>query len=469
MREARPEKGQDSPAMSGIDTVLVANRSAVAARVIRAAKGLGLRAVAVYSEADAGAPYLAQADIAVPIGGAPPRESYLDQEKLVTAARDTGAQAIHPGYGFLSENAGFARRVSEAGLTFIGPGAALIEAMGEKTRARETMAKLGVPVGAGSGLLPANDADVKEAARRVGYPILVKPAAGGGGIGMLAARNEAELLKAVERSRSMAARSFGDAQVYLETLVEEPRHIEFQMIGDRHGNVRHTFERDCSLQRRHQKVIEEAPAPNVDRAEVEALAEELCAVLAKLGYDSIGTVECLMARDGRFCFLEMNTQLQVEHAVTEMVTDLDLVQTQIRVAQGQRLADILPRRVALQGHAIEARVCAEDPKTHFPSPGKLERFRLPEEARDLRVETGYREGMSVTPFYDSLLAKVIARGATREEARLRLIAALRGVEIGGTKSNVPFLLRLAEAPEFVNGRVHTSFATAAQQCGASQS
>jgi acetyl-CoA carboxylase biotin carboxylase subunit len=451
--------------MSGFDTVLIANRSAVAARVIRAAKGLGLRAVAVYSEADAGAPYLAQADVAVPIGAAAPRESYLDQEKLIAAARDTGAQAIHPGYGFLSENAAFARRATEAGLTFIGPDAALIEAMGEKTRAREIMAKLGIPIGAGSGLLPANDADVTETARRIGYPVLVKPAAGGGGIGMLAARDEAELLKAVERSRSMAARSFGDAQVYLENLIEEPRHIEFQMIGDRHGNVRHAFERDCSLQRRHQKVIEEAPAPNIARTNIEALAEKLCGVLAELGYDSIGTVECLMAPDGGFRFLEMNTRLQVEHAVTEMVTDLDLVQTQIRIARGERLVDILPRRVALKGHAIEARVCAEDPKTHFPSPGKLERFHLPEETTDLRVETGYREGMSVTPFYDSLLAKVIARGGTREDARLRLIAALQAIEIGGVKSNVPFLLRLAEAPVFVNGRVHTGFATEAQRCG----
>lgn len=442
--------------------VLVANRGAVAVRIIRALKQLGVRSVAVYSEADAQAPHVAEADEAHAIGPAPARDSYLNQDRVLEVAARCSADALHPGYGFLSENAGFARRVTAAGLTFIGPSARWIEAMGEKTRARALMAERGLPVAAGSGLLPADPAGIAAAGARIGYPVLVKPAAGGGGIGMIAARDEATLLAAVERSRSMASRSFADAEVYLERLAERPRHVEFQMLGDRHGQVRHLFERDCSVQRRHQKVIEEAPAPKLPRARLEGLAAETAAVLAGLGYDNIGTVEMLLGADGGFHFLEMNTRLQVEHAVTEMVTGLDLVAAMIRVAAGARLQDVLPAEIAVHGHAIEARVYAEDPRTFFPSPGPLALFRPPPEVPGLRVETGYREGMAVTPHYDPLLAKVIVHAPTRDAAIADLAEALGRFEVAGLKTNLPFLLRVLASDPFRAGEVHTGLAQEAK-------
>ena len=433
--------------------VLVANRGAVAARVIRALRGLGVRSVAVFSEADAGAPYLAEADEAHAIGPAPARDSYLNQDRLLEVAALTGADAVHPGYGFLSENAGFARWVEAAGLRFIGPSPRWIEAMGEKTSARALMARHGMPMAAGSGLLGAEDAAAEAA--RIGYPLLVKPAAGGGGIGMLAAADEAALLAAVERSRAMATRSFANAQVYLEKLVERPRHVEFQMLGDRHGNVRHLFERDCSVQRRHQKVIEESPAPGVDAG---LMAARAAAILAQLGYDNIGTVEMLLGADGAFSFLEMNTRLQVEHAVTEMVTGVDLVAAMIRLAAGARLDDVLPAEISVRGHAIEARVYAEDPVRFLPSPGPLLRFRPPAGTATLRVETGYREGMVVTPHYDPLLAKVIAHAPTRDSAIAALGEALAGFEVQGLKCNIAFIQRVLASAAFRAGQVHTGLA-----------
>ncbi len=438
--------------------VLVANRGAVAARVMRALRQLGIRSVAVYSEADALAPYVAEADEAYAIGPAPARDSYLNQDRLLEVAASCGADALHPGYGFLSENAGFARRVAGAGLTFIGPSSRWIEAMGEKTGARALMARHGLPMAAGSGLLGTDPAAVAAAAARIGYPVLVKPASGGGGIGMIAAQDEAALLAAVERSRSMASRSFADAQVYLERLVERPRHVEFQMLGDRHGQVRALFERDCSVQRRHQKVIEEAPAPNVPRGRADALAAQMAAVLADLGYDNIGTVEMLLGADGEFAFLEMNTRLQVEHAVTEMVTGLDLVAAMIRSAAGERLEGILPAEIALEGHAVEARVYAEDPKNFFPSPGPLKRFRPPAPRPGLRVDTGYAEGMVVTPHYDPMIAKVIAHGPTRDAAIALLAEALGEFEVAGIKTNLPFVQRVLASEAFRAGDVHTGLA-----------
>ncbi|HXF65718.1 MAG TPA: biotin carboxylase N-terminal domain-containing protein [Burkholderiales bacterium] len=434
--------------------VLVANRGAVAARVLRALNALGIRSVAVYSEADAGAPYLELAGETRALGPAAPRESYLNQERLLEVLRATHADALHPGYGFLSENAQFARRVEAAGACFIGPSARFIELMGHKTRARQVAADRGMPVTPGSEVLAADPEAVAAAARAVGFPLLVKPAGGGGGIGMLAARSEAELATAVERARSMAARGFGNAEVYLERLVERPRHVEIQVLGDRHGAAAHLFERDCSTQRRNQKLIEEAPAPALARAQVERLAERVAAVVRELGYDNIGTVEMLMDGDGSFGFLEMNTRLQVEHAVTEEVTGVDLVESQIRAAAGERLAAILPPRLEVRGHAIQARVCAEDPRNFFPSPGRLKVFRPPQGAK-VRVETGYAEGREVTPHYDSLLAKVIVRAGTREQAIAGLLEALEAFAIEGVKTNIPALVAVLGSEAFRAGRVHT--------------
>jgi len=440
--------------------ILVANRGAVAARVIRACRALRVRSVAVYSEADAALPYLAEADEAHLIGPGPPRDSYLHQDRLLELAVERGVDAVHPGYGFLSENAGFAGQVAAAGLVFIGPRAGLIEAMGEKTWARALMAARGLPVAAGSAALGDDPAEAAAAASAIGYPVLVKPAGGGGGIGMLAAADEPALHRAIERARSAAGRSFGNTAVYLERLLERPRHIEFQMLGDHHGAVRHLFERDCSLQRRHQKVLEEAPAPGLPRRELDAMAGLIAGVLRDLGYDNIGTVEMLRAADGTFSFLEVNTRLQVEHAVTEMVTGVDLVAAMIRSAAGERLDAILPAAIQATGHAIEVRVYAEDPVKFFPSPGPLTRYRPPAASAALRVETGYAEGCTVTPLYDPLLAKVIAHAPTRPQALDMLADALAQFEVAGVKTNVPFLRRALADPGLRAGDVHTGLATA---------
>jgi acetyl-CoA carboxylase biotin carboxylase subunit len=434
--------------------VLVANRGAVAARVLRALAEMGIPSVALYSDADAGAPYLALAGETYAIGPAPARESYLNQEKLLEVLRSSKADALHPGYGFLSENPEFARRVEAAGVRFIGPSPRWIEAMGHKTRAREIAAEYGMPVGSGSQILPTDKDAVRAAARAIGFPVLIKPAAGGGGIGMLPAYNDDQLIESVERARSMAQRGFSNAEVYLEKLLIRPRHIEFQILGDRFGAVRHLFERDCSVQRRHQKVIEEAGAPRVERGKMDALANSIAATFQQMGYDNIGTVEMLLGADGTFSFLEMNTRLQVEHGVTEEVTGVDLVHAQIRSAAGQPLSDILPAELNLVGHAIQARVYAEDPKRFFPSPGNLRTFRPPQQA-GVRVETGYAEGRDVTPHYDPLLAKVIVHAPSREEALNRLVEALENFAIEGVKNNVPALLKILASPQFRAGDVHT--------------
>ncbi|MDO9435281.1 acetyl/propionyl/methylcrotonyl-CoA carboxylase subunit alpha [Hydrogenophaga sp.] len=434
--------------------VLVANRGAVAARVLRALKALGIRTVAVYSEADAGLPYLAMADEAHLLGPADPRESYLAIDKLLDIARRCGADGVHPGYGFLSENAVFAQHVLDAGMQFIGPSPRWIDAMGHKTRARELMARHGMPMGKSSELLNDDEARTLREAERIGYPVLVKPAGGGGGIGMLPARDGAELIKAVAQARSLAQRSFGNAELYLERLVTRPRHVEFQFLADRYGQVRHLFERDCSVQRRHQKVLEEAGAPGLPRQEVDATAARIEGILATLGYDVIGTAETLY--DGEnFNFLEMNTRLQVEHAVTEEVTGIDIVASQIRLAWGERIGDVLPERIELRGHAIEARVYAEDPVRFFPSPGVLKTLRLAR-GEGIRIETGYAEGCTVTPYYDPMIAKVIAHGNTREQARTRLLDALESSAVEGVKTNIPFIRQVLLSDEFVAGDVHTA-------------
>ena len=426
----------------------------MAARVLRALYELGIRSVAVYSEADYGAPYLEMASETHAIGAAPARDSYLNQDVLIEVIKRSGADGVHPGYGFLAENARFAQRVVDAGVRFIGPSPKWIDAMGHKTRARELAARYGMPMSKGSDVLPAEPEAILAAARQIGFPVLVKPAGGGGGIGMLPAQDEAELLSAVERSRSLASRGFGDTEVYLERLIERPRHVEFQILGDAHGAAAHLFERDCSTQRRNQKVIEEAPAPGIARTDAEGMAEKIAGFMRNLGYDNIGTVEMLYGADGSFSFLEMNTRLQVEHGVTEEMTGVDLVQAQIRSAAGERLADILPAKIEIKGHAMQARVYAEDPKNFFPSPGKLEVFRPPEDAT-VRVETGYAEGRDVTPHYDPMVAKVIVHAATREQAIDRLVEALRAFDIQGIKHNIPAVLRVLDSETFRSGAVHT--------------
>jgi acetyl-CoA carboxylase biotin carboxylase subunit len=434
--------------------VVVANRGAVAARVLRALYELGVKTAAVYSEADYGAPYLELAGETYEIGAAAARESYLNEERLIDVIKRSGADGVHPGYGFLSENAGFAQRVIDAGARFIGPSPRWIEAMGHKTRARELAAAHGMPMSQGSDVLPADPAAVLSAVRAIGFPVLVKPAGGGGGIGMLAARTEAELLAAVERSRSMASRGFGNADVYLERLIDKPRHVEFQVLGDRHGALTHLYERDCSTQRRNQKVIEEAPAPGIVRADVEAMAAQVAGIMRELGYDNIGTVEMLYGAEGSFSFLEMNTRLQVEHGVTEEITGVDLVKAQVRAAAGEALAAILPATVEAKGHAIQARVYAEDPRTFFPSPGQLKVFRPPADPA-IRVETGYAEGRDVTPHYDPMIAKVIVHAPRREQAIDKLIEALAAFDIQGVKHNIPAVLAVLRSEPFRAGRVHT--------------
>ena len=438
----------------GFNKVVVANRGAVAARVLRALYAMGIKSVAVYSEADYGAPYLEMASETYAIGASPAADSYLNQDTLLALLKKANADALHPGYGFLSENAGFAQRVTDAGVKFIGPSPQWIEAMGHKTRARDIAAEHGMPMAKGTDVLPAEPARILAAARSIGYPVLVKPAAGGGGIGMLPAKDESELLAVVERSQSMASRGFGNAEVYLERLLEKPRHIEFQVLGDQHGSAVHLFERDCSVQRRNQKVIEEATAPAIPRSEIEAIATQVTAMVKNMGYDNIGTVEMLRGADGSFNFLEMNTRLQVEHGVTEAITGVDLVQAQIRSAAGDKLADILPAKIEIKGHAIQARVYAEDPKNFYPSPGKLTVFRPPQEPT-IRVDTGYAEGRDVTPFYDPMLAKVIVHAATREAAIDRLIEALTAFDIQGLKNNIPAVLTILRSEQFRDGAVHT--------------
>lgn len=434
--------------------VLVVNRGAVAARVLRALNAMNIPSVAVYSEADHHAPYLEMASQTFAIGPAPARESYLNQDTLIEVLRQSGADGLHPGYGFLSENAGFAQKVIDAGSSFIGPSPKWIDAMGHKTRARDIAAQYGMPMSQGSDVLPDDNDAIIAAARKIGFPVLVKPAGGGGGIGMLPAKDEAELLTAVERSRSMASRGFGTTEVYLEKLIERPRHVEFQILGDQHGGAMHLFERDCSTQRRNQKVIEEAPGPEIPRDKTVAVADQIAGIMRTMGYDNIGTVEMLLGADGSFNFLEMNTRLQVEHGVTEEVTGVDLVRAQIRSAAGEKLGDILPGKAEIKGHAIQARVYAEDPKNFFPSPGKLTVFRPPE-GEGIRVDTGYAEGRDVTPHYDPMIAKVIVRAATREAAIDKLIEALGGFDIQGLKHNIPAVINILRSEQFRAGRVHT--------------
>ncbi|TKV56413.1 biotin/lipoyl-binding protein [Nakamurella flava] len=436
------------------DTVLVANRGEIAVRVIRTLRRLGIRSVAVYSDADAGAPHVAAADMAVRLGPAPAVDSYLRGDLIVAAARRTGAQAVHPGYGFLSENTAFAQACADAGLTFIGPPVAAIAAMGDKIRAKQTVVAAGVPVVPGSSGLGLTDAELAIDAERVGYPVLLKPSAGGGGKGMREVHDPADLVDAIAGARREARSSFGDDTLLVERLVTTPRHLEIQVLADTHGGVVHLGERECSLQRRHQKVIEEAPSPLLTPAQRSAMGQAACAAARACGYAGAGTVEFIVGGDrpDEFFFLEMNTRLQVEHPVTELVTGLDLVEWQVRVAAGQSLP-FAQDDITLTGHAVEARLYAEDPATGFlPTGGPVLAWEPP---ADARVDAGIVTGSVVGSDYDPMLAKIIAHGDTRAAALDRLAHALRSTVLLGLPTNLAFLHDLVTDPDVRAGRLDT--------------
>ena len=442
--------------MSKFAKILIANRGEIACRIIRTAKALGYRTVAVFSDADAGALHVRQADEAVRIGAPPARDSYLNIAALLAAAKVAGADAVHPGYGFLSENAAFAEACAGAGLVFIGPPAAAIHAMGNKARAKNLMAAAGIPCVPGYQGADQSDATMLAEGQRVGFPLMVKAAAGGGGRGMRLVASPDELANALTRARSEAASAFGSDELILERAITEARHIEFQIFADRHGNVIHLGERDCSVQRRHQKVIEETPSPAVSADLRTTMGEAAVAAARAIDYVGAGTVEFLLDRSGKFYFLEMNTRLQVEHPVTEAVTGLDLVAWQLRVAAGEKLP-LEQHQVRRNGHAIEARLYAEDPHSNFlPQSGTLIAWR-PASGEGVRIDHGLASGAGVSPFYDPMLAKVIAHGASREEARRRLIVALEDTVALGLVTNRSFLIAVLRHPAFAAGEATTDF------------
>ena len=436
-------------------SVLVANRGEIARRVIATARRMGIEAIAVYSEADAGLPYVREADRAVLLGPPPPARSYLDTGAVLAAAQQSGARAIHPGYGFLSENAEFARLVAAEGLIWVGPSPSAIEQMGDKINARNLMERAGVPVAAGTAD-PVTDADDAAAwARRIGYPVMVKAAAGGGGIGMSAAAGEPELRAAFEVARSRAERFFGSPTILLERYLPRARHVEIQILGQRDGQILTLGERDCSVQRRHQKVAEETPSPGVSPALRERMLQAAVRAGEAVGYRGAGTVECLVDTEtDDFVFLEMNTRLQVEHPVTEMVTGIDLVEQQFLIAAGEAVS-FERENVRYAGHACEFRVYAEDPRRFMPSPGTITEWAEPA-GEGIRVDAGYEAGNQVTPFYDPLLAKLCVHGATRPEVLSRARDAVASFRIVGLKTNLPFHAELLDSAEFASGSYDTS-------------
>jgi 3-methylcrotonyl-CoA carboxylase alpha subunit len=437
-------------------TLLIANRGEIACRVIRTARAMGLRTVAVYSEADANALHVAEADEAVLIGPARARDSYLNIERILEAAKKTGAEAIHPGYGFLSESAEFAQACADAGLIFVGPTAEMITAMGSKSGSKALMEKAGVPLVPGFHGEAQDDATLAKAADKIGFPVLVKASAGGGGRGMRVVRSAAELAPAIVSAKREAKAAFGDDRMLIEKYVDNPRHIEVQIVGDSHGNLVSLFERECTLQRRHQKVIEEAPSPTLNGAQREAVCEAARKAAGAVNYVGAGTIE--FVSDGKdVFFIEMNTRLQVEHPVTELITSVDLVEWQLRVAFGEKLP-LTQSEIKLNGHAIEARVYAENPHKNFmPSVGRIRTWRTPAETNGLRIDAGYREGDAVSPNYDAMLAKVIAWAPTRDAAINRLNRGLEETDIRGIVTNTPFLSALVTHPDVRANTIDTGF------------
>jgi len=436
--------------------ILIANRGEIAVRVIRACHEMGIAAVAVYSDVDRASLHVRKADEAYPIGPAAARESYLNIQKILDVAERSGADAIHPGYGFLSENANFARACADAGVKFIGPTAPAMDAMGSKTRARQAMERARVPFVPGTSRGLESYEQAEEVGARIGYPIMLKAAAGGGGKGMRLVQAPAELRSALEAARSEAERSFGDSEVYIEKAIVNPRHIEMQILADEHGNTVYLGERECSLQRRHQKVVEEAPSPIVDPDMRCQMGEVAVRVAHAAGYTNAGTVEFLVDQQKNFYFLEMNTRLQVEHPVTELITGLDLVHLQIRIASGERLP-FSQEEVILRGHAIECRIYAEDPdNNYFPSPGKITLLLLPS-GPGIRRDSGMYEGWTVPMDYDPLLAKLIGYGTDRDQAIGRLTRALNEYFVGGIKTNISLFRRILSNSDFRAAKIDTGF------------
>ncbi|HEY0849691.1 MAG TPA: acetyl-CoA carboxylase biotin carboxylase subunit [Bradyrhizobium sp.] len=434
--------------------ILIANRGEIALRIMRTAKRLGYGTVAVYSDADRDALHVRAADSAVRIGEALPAQSYLRVDAIIAAARASGASAVHPGYGFLAENEDFAQACRDAGLVFIGPSPQAIKAMGNKAGAKEIMQKAGVPVVPGYQGADQSDGAMLAEARKIGFPVMIKAAAGGGGRGMRLVADAASFSDALRSARSEALGAFGDPTVILERAIVDPRHIEIQVFGDRHGNAIHLGERDCSVQRRHQKLIEEAPSPAVSPELRARMGEVAVAAVKAIGYEGAGTLEFLLDKSGAFYFMEMNTRLQVEHPVTEAITGLDLVELQLRVASGEPLG-VRQEDIRLDGHAIEVRLCSEDAGHDFmPQSGRMLRWTMPE---SIRVEHALQSGSEIPPFYDSMIAKIISHGATRDEARGKLICALEQVEAFGVTTNQGFLISCLRHPAFAKGEATTSF------------
>ncbi|MBN2908382.1 acetyl-CoA carboxylase biotin carboxylase subunit [Polycladomyces sp. WAk] len=434
-------------------TILIANRGEIARRIARTCRARGIRVVAVYSEADQDMPFVREADVAVAIGPPPVAQSYLNIDAIIQAAKKTGADAIHPGYGLLSENATFARKVEEAGLVLIGPRPDVIERMGDKVTARRTMAEAGVPVVPGTEGGVSGEEEALAEAERIGYPVMIKASAGGGGIGMQVCRTPDELKKAFATVQAKAKAYFGDSAVFLERLIERPRHVEVQVAADSQGNTVHLFERECSVQRRNQKVVEECLSPSIRPETRERLSDAAVRAAKAVGYTGVGTVEFLVDEQERIYFLEMNTRLQVEHPVTEMVTGQDLVDWQLDIAEGKPLP-LRQQEIKARGHAVEYRIYAEDPTTFLPSPGTIHAMTVPE-GEGIRVDAGVEAGNVVTPFYDPMIAKLIVGGPTRETVLEKSRAALEMFRVEGIRTNLPLLRALLDHPEFVEGRYDT--------------
>jgi acetyl-CoA carboxylase biotin carboxylase subunit len=431
------------------DKILIANRGEIALRVLRACRELGIRTVAVHSEADTEAKYVKLADESVCIGPAASSHSYLNVPAIISAAEVTDAEAIHPGYGFLSENADFGERVEQSGFVFIGPRPDTIRLMGDKVSAKDAMKAAGVPCVPGSdGALPDDPKEITKIARQVGYPVIIKAAGGGGGRGMRVVHTETALINAVTTTRSEAGAAFGNPVVYMEKYLENPRHVEIQVLADEHGNAVHLGERDCSMQRRHQKVIEEAPAPGIDRKLITKIGERCAEACRKIGYRGAGTFEFLY-ENGEFYFIEMNTRVQVEHPVTELITGIDIVQAQIRIAAGKKLW-FNQKQVVIKGHAVECRLNAEDPFKFTPSPGRISNWHMPG-GPGIRVDSHAYNGYMVPPHYDSMIGKLIAYGDTRAQAMRRMQIALTEAVVEGIKTNIPLHNELVRDPRFLEG------------------
>jgi len=437
-----------------IKSMLIANRGEIARRIIRTARRLGVETIALYSDADEASLFVGEADKAINVGGAKPKDSYLNIDHIIRIARDAKASAIHPGYGFLSERGEFAQRCESEGLIFVGPKSEVIDRMGDKARSREIATSLGIPIPPGSGILSSAE-EAREWASKLSFPVLFKPSAGGGGIGMMKVETMAEVAEAFDAASSRARLAFGDGRVYVEKYLESPHHIEIQILGDEYGNMVTFPERECSVQRRHQKVIEESPSPFATPELRLGLRQAARRLAQGIGYTNAGTVEFVVDKDRDFYFLEMNTRLQVEHPLTEMITGFDLVEQQLKIASGEPLS-IKEDDLKWKGWALEARIYAEDSENFYPSPGKIIAYAEPS-GEGIRVDAGYQAGDTISQFYDPLIAKLIAWGGRRSEATARMLGALAGYEITGIKNNVPFLKRAFDSEMFKSGSYDTHF------------